>query len=170
MRASGEVLRLYKRAENSDTARFINELSDAAKGNELPESLRRFLSWDEAREMTAGGMVIGSHTHSHHVLSQLEPERQLQELSNSRAILKKQLGVAPDAIAYPVGGKSSFTELTQSAVREAGYRAAFSFYGGVNSPGSISAFDVKRIGIGGQSWNRFRVQAAVCRATGRYWP
>lgn len=165
-----EVLRLYKRPENSDPARFINELSDAAKGNELPESLRRFLSWDEAREMTAGGMVIGSHTHSHHVLSQLEPERQLQELSNSRAILKKQLGVAPDAIAYPVGGKSSFTELTQSAVREAGYRAAFSFYGGVNSPGSISAFDVKRIGIGGQSWNRFRVQAAVCRATGRYWP
>ncbi len=165
-----EVLRLYKRPQNSDPARFMRELSDAAKGKELPETLRRFLSWDEAREMTAGGMAIGSHTHSHHVLSQLEPVRQLEELSRSRAILKEQLGVAPDAIAYPVGGKTSFTDQTQNAARETGYRAAFSFYGGVNSPGNISVFDVKRIGIGGQSWNRFRVQTVVCRTTGKYWP
>jgi len=115
-------------------------------------------------------MAIGSHTHSHHVLSQLEPERQFEELSSSRAILKQQLGAAPEAIAYPVGGKSSFTEETQNAAFKAGYRAAFSFYGGVNSPGKISAFDVKRIGIGGQSWNRFRVQTDVCRVTGKYWP
>ncbi|MGD0829312.1 MAG: polysaccharide deacetylase family protein [Terracidiphilus sp.] len=165
-----EVLRLYKRPENSDPARFMQELSDAAKGRELPETLRRFLNWDEAREMIAGGMAIGSHTHSHHVLSQLEPIKQLEELSKSREILMEKLGAAPDAIAYPVGGKTSFTEQTQKAAREAGYRAAFSFYGGVNLQGKISPTDVRRIGIGGQSWNRFRVQTSVCRVTGKYWP
>jgi peptidoglycan/xylan/chitin deacetylase (PgdA/CDA1 family) len=115
-------------------------------------------------------MAIGSHTHSHHVLSQLEPNRQFEELSESRAILKKELGVEADALAYPVGGKISFTDQTQNTARDAGYRAAFSFYGGTNLPGKISPYDVARIGIDDQSRTRFRVQTSVCRVSGSYWP
>jgi peptidoglycan/xylan/chitin deacetylase (PgdA/CDA1 family) len=165
-----EVLKLYKRPENSDPARFIQELAEEAKGKELPGTLRRFLNWDEAREMIRGGMAIGSHTHSHHVLSQLEPDRQYEELSKSRAIFKQELGVETDVLAYPVGARTSFTAETQNAARESGYRAAFSFYGGTNLPGKTNPYDVKRIGIGGQSWSRFRVQTDLCRFTGRYWP
>ena len=165
-----EVLKLYKRPENSDPARFIQELAEAAKGKELPGTLRRFLNWDEAREMTRGGMAIGSHTHSHHVLSQLDPGRQYEELSKSRGIFKEELGIEADVLDYPVGGKTSFTGETQKLAREAGYRAAFSFYGGTNLQGKANPYDVKRIGIGGQSWSRFRVQTDVCRFTGRYWP
>jgi peptidoglycan/xylan/chitin deacetylase (PgdA/CDA1 family) len=120
--------------------------------------------------MSSGGMAIGSHTLSHHVLSQLEPELQYEELSKSRAIFKEQLGAEAEVLAYPVGVRNSFTPQTQELARKAGYRAAFSFYGGTNLPGKTSAFDVKRIGIGGQSWTRFRVQADVCRFTGKYWP
>jgi peptidoglycan/xylan/chitin deacetylase (PgdA/CDA1 family) len=164
------ILKLYKRPENGDSARFIRELAKATQGDDPPATLRRFLSWDEAREMIRGGMAIGSHTHSHHVLSQLQPARQLEELSQSRAILKEQLGIEADVLAYPVGARTSFTGQTQALVRDAGYRAAFSFYGGTNLPGKIAPYDVKRIGVGGQSWSRFRVQTAVCRSTGAYWP
>ncbi|MGD0858644.1 MAG: polysaccharide deacetylase family protein [Terracidiphilus sp.] len=162
------ILKLYKRPENADPAHFIRELAEEARGDDPPATLRRFLSWDEAREMIRGGMVIGSHTHSHHVLSQLEPERQLEELSRSRAILKEQLGTEADVLAYPVGGKASFTGQTQELARDAGYRAAFSFYGGTNLPGKTSRYDLNRIGVGGQSWRRFRVQTAVCRFAGRF--
>ena len=164
------ILRLYKQPENSDPARFIREIAEGAKGEDLPGTLRRFLNWDEAREMRKGGMAIGSHTHSHHVLSQLEPDRQYEELSKSRAILKEQLGVEADVLAYPVGGRSSFTDQTQMIAREAGYRAAFSYYGGTNLPGNTSPYDVNRIAMGGQSWSRFRVQTAFCKSTGNYWP
>jgi len=164
------ILNLHKRPENTDPARFIRELAEVANGDSVPGTLRRFLNWDEAREMTAGGMAIGSHTHSHHVLSQLEPERQYEELSRSRAILREQLGVEADVLAYPVGKTASFTSETQRVARDAGYRAAFSFYGGTNLPGMTSPYDLKRIGIGDQSRDRFRVQTAVCRATGSYWP
>jgi len=85
--------------------------------------------------MIAGGMAIGSHTHSHPVLSQLDPQWQFEELSKSRAILKEKLGIEADALAYPVGGRNSFTDATQRAAQEAGYRVAFSFHGGVNLPG-----------------------------------
>jgi hypothetical protein len=56
-------------------------------------------------------------THSHAVLSQLESERQYEELSKSRAILKEQLGVDADVLAYPVGHKDSFSEQTQKMAR-----------------------------------------------------
>ncbi len=164
------ILMLYKTSENADPERFIRELAEEAQGVEAPETQRRFLNWDEARDMIRGGMVIGSHTRAHHVLSQLEPQRQFEELSGSRAILKENLGVEPEVVAYPVGGKATFNSKTQMLAREAGYRAAFSFHGGMNLPGKTNPFDVKRAVVVGQSLNRFRVQTAVCRSTGAFWP
>jgi peptidoglycan/xylan/chitin deacetylase (PgdA/CDA1 family) len=165
-----DVLSFYKRPENTDAARFIRELGEEAKGNDLPETIRRFLNWDEAREMTSGGMAIGSHTHSHHVLSQLETDQQRLELAQSRALLREQLGIEAEALAYPVGAPSSFSDQTQRLAHEVGYRAAFSFHGGTNQHGMMRRYDLKRVGIGDQSWCRFRVQAVICKLTGNYWP
>jgi peptidoglycan/xylan/chitin deacetylase (PgdA/CDA1 family) len=153
-----DVLNLYKRPENTDPVRFIRELREEAKGNDPPSTQRRFLNWDEAREMIGGGMAIGSHTHSHHVLSQLEPEQQRQELAQSRALLREKLGIEADALAYPVGGRASFSEETQQIAREVGYRAAFSFHGGINLPEMTRSYDVKRVGVDNQSRPRFRVR------------
>jgi peptidoglycan/xylan/chitin deacetylase (PgdA/CDA1 family) len=164
------VLRLYKKRENLDPARFMRELIEAANGEEVPETERRFLSWDEAREMNRGGMAIGSHTQSHAVLGQLTPQRQFEELSGSRAILKEELGVEVDALAYPVGHRDSFSGETKRLAREAGYRGAFSHYGGTNLRGTTSPYDIKRTKVVPQSMSRFRVQTAMCRATGKFWP
>jgi peptidoglycan/xylan/chitin deacetylase (PgdA/CDA1 family) len=164
------VLLSYKKPDNSDPARFIQELQEASMGEDPPKAMRRFLSWDEAREMSRAGMAIGSHTHSHHVLSQLNPDRQYEDLSTSRSILKRELGSEVDVLAYPVGGRTSFTGETQNAARNAGYRAAFSFYGGTNLRGRTSPYDVNRVGIDNQSWIRFRVQGSICRFTGKCWP
>ena len=165
-----DVLGLFYSPENSEPGRFIQELSEETKGDDPPQTVRRFISWEEVREMVSGGMAIGSHTHSHNVLSQLGAEEQRRELSRSRAELKTQLGIEADALAYPVGRVASFSHQTQDLAREAGYRAAFSFYGGTNHPGRLRRYDIKRVGIGDQSWPRFQVQAAVCRCTGSYWP
>jgi len=165
-----EILRTYKRPDNADPARFIRELAEEARGEDPPGTQRRFLNWDEAREMARSGMALGSHTHSHNVLSQLEPDQQCEELSKSRAILKEEIGIEADVLAYPVGAKGSFTHQTQLAARGAGYRAAFSFYGGTNMKHKTSPYDVARIGIGDQSRSRFRVQSPVCRSTGSFWP
>jgi peptidoglycan/xylan/chitin deacetylase (PgdA/CDA1 family) len=164
------ILELYKRPENSDPARFIRELGENSEGKEPPQTLRRFLDWDEAREMNKGGMAIGSHSHSHRVLSQLQPDMQYEELSRSRQILKEQLGTEPDVLAYPVGIRTSFTKQTQILAKDAGFRGAFSFYGGTNVPGKTSRFDLKRVSTRDQSQSRFQVQTAVCRFTGSYWP
>jgi len=164
------VLKWYKRPENTDQPRFIHELGELTQGDEASASARRFLSWDEAREMIRGGMAIGSHTVSHDVLSQLTRERQLEELSNSRAILRSQLDIEVDVLAYPVGSARSFSALTQKLAQDAGYRAAFSYYDGSNQPGTVNPYDFKRVKIDLKSFARFRVQMGICRLTGKCWP
>jgi len=164
------ILRSYKKPENADPMRFLRELEEKTEGNAPSETSRRFLNWDEAREMKRAGMEIGSHTHSHQVLSQLKPERQLEELSISRAILKQQLGAETNVVAYPVGSRTSFNRETQRMAREAGYRCAFSHHGGRNVRGEISPYDVKRSKMVNQSWRRFLVQTEVGRFSGTYWP
>jgi peptidoglycan/xylan/chitin deacetylase (PgdA/CDA1 family) len=164
------VLELYKKPENSDPARFIQELEEKTEGEELPKTSRRFLSWEEAREMTRGGMTIGSHTHSHAVLSQLGPDQQFEELAKSRTILQEQLGVKADVLAYPVGGRQNFNEDSRRISQEVGYRAAFSFYGGINRRVNTSPYDIKRVFMGPQSLRRFQVQTSFSRHLGKFWP
>jgi peptidoglycan/xylan/chitin deacetylase (PgdA/CDA1 family) len=163
------VLALHKRPANGNHERFLNELADHCAGRRPPCAQRRFLDWNEAREMLAGGMAIGSHTHSHHVLSQLGIDAQREELTRSRELLAAQ-GLPAETLAYPVGRESSFSAETQEAARQAGYRGAFSFFGGTNRRAAADAFNIRRVGVGHQSWTRFRAQAAVCRASGTYWP
>jgi len=164
------IVTLYERDDNTDPGRFLSELREAAKGSKLPETLRRFLNWEEAREMVEGGMAIGSHSHSHPVLSQLHADEQRQELSQSRALLREGLGVAVETLAYPFGGPRTYSDVTQRVAREAGYAASFCFHGGTNLAGATRRYAVNRVGVGDQSWHRFRLQTAVCRVSARFWP
>lgn len=149
---------------------LILELAHATRGEAPPLTQRRFLYWDEARDMIRGNMAIGSHTHPHHVLSQLTPAGQRQELAQSRAILDEQLGVPVVTVAYPRDNRQAFTDDAQQAAQEAGYRAAFSSHGGVSLPGGTCRYDVKRNRVEDRSLTRFRVEAAMWRSTGRFWP
>lgn len=164
------VLQWYKRPDNRNGEQFIAELVESCGGHEPPAASRIFLNWDEAREMQAGGMAIGSHTHTHTVLSQLTAEQQLEELVQSRNILSQVLQGPIDTIAYPVGSRTAFTDDTQRLARQAGYRLAFSFYGGVNRAGRVKPSNVVREGIDSQSWDLFRAQIGTCKRTGKFWP
>jgi len=94
----------------------------------------------------------------------------MSELAESRASLSRDLGIAVDTLAYPYGGRTSFNETTRSVLDEAGYRAAFSFYGGVNRPGTTDCLDVRRFAVdGGQPFARFRLRTAGASAANGYW-
>jgi peptidoglycan/xylan/chitin deacetylase (PgdA/CDA1 family) len=102
-------------------------------------------------------MTFGSHTHNHEVLSGLSPERQLSELTESRAILERELGRTIDILAYPVGRPYTFNADTQAALETSGYRAAFSFYGGANLRGNVDRLDIRREDCHSSSTELFRL-------------
>ena len=124
-------LKHYKRSDNVCSDEFMAEIRRETDC-ELPAPRRRFLNWDEAREMRDAGMTIGSHTRSHPILGRLPAESQKQELEDSKREIEHQLGSKVRALAYPVGAKNCFSDVTEQIAMNAGYRMCFSAYGGIN--------------------------------------
>ncbi|RKY17929.1 MAG: hypothetical protein DRQ55_14595 [Planctomycetota bacterium] len=143
-----QVLAAFKRSELPIELK-LQQLRDAT-GCSLGErdGAELFMNWDEVRELSAAGMDIGSHTHTHRILAHLDLTEQEQELRMSKAILEGQLGTPVDTLAYPVGGASAYTQETQELARRCGYRAAFNFIANANPCPTTSPFDLYRMGVG----------------------
>ena len=94
----------------------------------LDLGLPGYLSWDQLREMIAGGGVtVGNHGHRHNHMVRLSPAAQRANIAKAAERLFAELGAAPDIFAYPYGEISA--ELRE-AVKEAGFVAAFGQHSG----------------------------------------
>lgn len=85
------------------------------------------LSSDEVLDLADGGLVeIGSHTVTHPVLSTMPEEDQRDEIQRSKAHLQHILGYPVTSFSYPFGLRSTYTQETVAAVREASFACACS--------------------------------------------
>jgi len=165
-----QILRLYKQPTMKDHERFCAQLETACGASRPQGKIERcFMSWEEAREMQRAGMAFGSHTHKHQILTTLALEQQREEFRLSREILEYQLGTRIDVLAYPVGTRHTFSAESIQELKKTGYRAAFSFYGGLNRPGEIQPFDMHRNGVSDQSYSRLRLQTTLGAVTASRW-
>jgi peptidoglycan/xylan/chitin deacetylase (PgdA/CDA1 family) len=64
---------------------------------------RRFMTWDEVREMAAAGITFGAHTASHENLERCDLSTADAEMRRSRDVIAAQIGRAPQLFAYPYG-------------------------------------------------------------------
>lgn len=80
--------------------------------NKIKESF--YLSNDQILEMHDNGMVIGSHSVNHYVMSRLSKEIQNKEISDSFALLEKTINPLPfKTFCYPYGGFHTFSNETE---------------------------------------------------------
>ena len=91
------------------------------------------MSWDDVRELRRRGFDIGSHTRRHQNLANLEWEKAIVEIRDSRSEIKRQIGEAPNHFAWPFGGLEDFSESLSQAVRDAGYITGCSAVRGANT-------------------------------------
>jgi len=80
------------------------------------------LSWEMLEEMQSAGMVIGSHTRTHPLLTNESQEKMIEETTRSRGDLEDRLGVKVQHFAYPDGRHNADAT---AAVAAAGYRFAY---------------------------------------------
>jgi peptidoglycan/xylan/chitin deacetylase (PgdA/CDA1 family) len=142
-----QLLRLIKSTRGTSTEQVLNELSRACEV-ELPardEQSSQLMTWEQIEEMSGKNMAVGSHTHSHGVLSTMDEEAQLSEMKRSKEILEARLHHEVRSLSYPVGGDAHFTGATKDAAHAAGYVMAFSFRNRVNRRRIRDPFDIKRI-------------------------
>lgn len=133
------------RAEESQT--FIQEIFHACEvaHPDLETCSDQLMSWDNLRECVSNGISIGSHTHSHRVLSTMSLVDQKFELETSKRILEQRLGITVKSLAYPVGGYRDFNQETKILAQNCGYELGFSFQTGSNHLGKVRPFSVCRI-------------------------
>lgn len=77
-----------------------------------------YVSQDDLLKMQAGGMILGSHTVTHPVMSKLTPIEQRREITTSFAFLDDLGRVGPKTYCHPYGGFHSFDAATVQTLED----------------------------------------------------
>lgn len=105
---------------------------------------RQMLSWDEVREMFAGGLVrFGAHTVHHEMLDQVSFRKAQDEIVSSRKEIEHSLGSNVNTFAYPNGNHN---ESIRNIIAGNGFKAAVTTRKGYFDR-SISHMEIPRIAI-----------------------
>lgn len=92
----------------------------------------RNLTWDQIREMLAGGGVgIGHHTAAHQHMPHRTEAANRADIAKATARFEAELGVRPTLFAYPYG---EYSRRDRDMVAGLGFKAAFGHHSGVLYP------------------------------------
>jgi peptidoglycan/xylan/chitin deacetylase (PgdA/CDA1 family) len=125
-------------------------------------ALSRPMSEEQVVQAARSGLSIQSHTVTHPILANLDPERMKLELADSRETIGRLTGIAPEVLAYPNGTWSDFGQREVDAARACGYRAAMTYESGYQTTNEIDPFRLLRLPVNwrhSRGW--FRTMLAV---------
>jgi len=147
-----QLITKLKKVKNDIRLDVLNDLKRRYKSileieTEQNKTYSLPMTWDQVLEMSKNGIEFGSHTVSHPILSSLTREQLFSELSESKEIIKKNIGKDIDVLAYPNGLINDFNEDVQIIAKELGYKVGLSYISGSNSLNKLDLFAMKRIAI-----------------------
>lgn len=117
-----------------DRLRVLADLRAWAGAESFVRDSRRVCSEADLVELARGGLIdIGAHTVTHPVLSTLSPERQHEEISQSKGHLESVLRRRVAAFSFPFGTPADITPETLEITRAAGFSLAV-----INAPGHVT--------------------------------
>ena len=85
-----------------------------------------YLNKKEIKYLVSLGMIIGSHSENHTLLSKLSYKKQFLELKNSKVFLEKIINKKVDTFCYPYGKKLSYNYHTLKILKQLKYKLAYS--------------------------------------------
>lgn len=103
----------------------------------------RMLSWAQLAELSAAGVEVGAHSHSHPQLDRIPAARLRAELADCKRLLEDRLGQPVCSLAYPYGYSS---KRVRTVAREVGYLQAAAVANTTATPTS-DPFRVPRLTI-----------------------
>ena len=85
-----------------------------------------YLNKKEIKYLSSLGMIIGSHSESHILLSRLSYEKQFKEIKNSKTFLEKIINKNIDTFCYPYGEKIYYNNNTLKILKKLKFKLAYS--------------------------------------------
>ena len=110
------------------------------------------VTWEQLREMHAGGIEIGGHTVSHPSLARVSLEQAKEEIEESARTLDRQLPASRRSFCYPNGTVEDFVAEHVPIIIGSGFTCAPVAF--ADKHGQAQQFSMRRYGMGG-SWFTF---------------
>jgi peptidoglycan/xylan/chitin deacetylase (PgdA/CDA1 family) len=107
---------------------------------------RMMLSWDEVQEMRKDGVTMGSHSHTHPILSRMSIQKAKDEILKSKKVLEKNVDIEVKHFSFPNGREEDFSEELRDYCREIGFESTCSVIYGANDASEKNLFALKRVG------------------------
>lgn len=135
-----ETLAWIKKVPDNDRLNFLRNLKSHIQVESANAHLSKPMTWEQIKELDAGGIEIASHTCSHPILSQLSENELISEIFESKQKIEDTLGKPCTAISYPVGVSHTYNQVVTDAVKKAGYVFGCTYESGINKVESLSKF------------------------------
>jgi peptidoglycan/xylan/chitin deacetylase (PgdA/CDA1 family) len=95
------------------------------------------LSWSQLREMNAGGVGLGFHSHGHRNLGTMSSEEIAADAAIGISLIAKHLGFRPRFFAFPFGHYGSHSSDARAALQNQGLELFFTTEIGRTAPGNF---------------------------------
>ena len=127
-----------------------------------PENYRS-LTWAQCREMAESGLMdIGSHTHTHTIMTLLGAAAP-GELARSKELVEKNVGRPCDLFCYPNGDYDDYSAATTAQLKTAGFKCGLTTVAGFVKPGD-DPYTLLRFGTDDRdSFEKFRMTFSLGR-------
>jgi len=147
--ANSKVSDALKLKPDNKRRELMQELFEMLEVNE--KSGRHFgermmLNWEEVQEMRKDGITIGSHSHTHPILSQMSSEEAKDEILNSKKVVEKNVDIKVRHFSFPNGREEDFSEELRDYCREIGFESICSVVYGPYDASKKDPFALKRVG------------------------
>ena len=122
-----ELKTFFNYRKNSDSeAKICNLFFELTQSSVSQFSREWYLNESEIVSLHNRGFVIGCHTVSHPLLSEVSKEELEREISESTIYLNTILGKTCEVFSYPFGGKESYSEDAIKSLESLDYKLGFS--------------------------------------------
>jgi peptidoglycan/xylan/chitin deacetylase (PgdA/CDA1 family) len=127
-------------------AGLVGSMNSFDKG--ISEPLEPLCTWDELRDLEAGGISVQSHGVEHVSLSKLEGDALDAELSESKRRLEDALEKTIEMFAFPYGDGGADPVAVTDGLRRCDYRAACLYGGGPVELPAADPYRLSRLAVG----------------------
>lgn len=121
---------------------------------------RRYMNWNQVREMMKHGFRAGSHTCGHYILSLYDPETVEREICHSKEAIEREVNQSCSFFCYPNGQKQDYNSSVIEQLKRVGYTCAVTTISGLNGTDG-TRYELKRLGLQ-DSEDKYTWLAKIC--------
>lgn len=145
---------LYQRMRamsEPDRVALLRQLADQYRLDLAAHCRDLIMDWREVHILADEPLcTIGAHTVHHYELAKLPTDEARNEIGQSLAVLRAQLGRTPQHLSYPIGSKVAASDREYGLARELGLRSAVTTRpGGLYAGHRHSLYSLPRISLNG---------------------